>query len=79
VRKKENCSGVGIQHNTTIINVILCDGWLLMKWESAGKLPIRPQSSFMPSFLSSLLSSYFAKKYIHNGIWTGQTTSCSEN
>jgi hypothetical protein len=51
VRKKENRSGVGIQHNTAIIIITTrCDGWLLMKWESAGELPIRPQSSFMRSF-----------------------------
>ena len=49
VRKKENRSGVGIQHNTAII-ITRCDGWLLMKWESAGELPIRPQSSFHAFF-----------------------------
>jgi hypothetical protein len=65
VRKKENRSGVGIQHNTAIIIIITrCDSWLLMKWESAGELPIRPQSSFMHLFLSSLFHSYFAGKKI---------------
>jgi hypothetical protein len=62
VRKKENRSGVGIQHNTAIIIITRCDGWLLMKWESAGELPIRPQSSFAHSFLSFLFISYSAGK-----------------
>jgi hypothetical protein len=81
VRKKENRSGVGIQHNTTIIVIITrCDSWLLMKWESAGELPIRPQSSFMHLFLSSLFVSYLAgKKNNNDGIWTGQTVSYLEN
>jgi hypothetical protein len=68
VRKKENRSGVGIQHNTTIIIIIRCDSWLLMKWESAGELPIRSQSSFTHPFLSSLFVSYSAKKYSNDGI-----------
>jgi len=65
VRKKETRSGVGIQHNTTTtIIVTRCHDWLLMKWESAGELPIRPQSSFIYYFLSFKPKSYFAKNVV---------------